>query len=79
MEGCEMDFNQRRILGRTGVSLDCLGDGHSYGAPTEAYEEAFERGVNFFYFESIRKTSMSQAIRNIIKQGKREELNTLDL
>jgi predicted aldo/keto reductase-like oxidoreductase len=51
-----------------------LGIACSYGAPTEAYEEAFERGVNYFYWGSMRKTSMAQAIRNIIKKGKREEL-----
>lgn len=69
-----MDFNQRRILGRTGLSVCCLGIACSYGAPTEAYEEAFERGVNYFYWGSMRKTSMAQAIRNIIKKGKRDEL-----
>ena len=69
-----MDFNQRRILGRTGLSVGCLGVASSYGAPTEAYEEAFERGVNYFYWGSMRKTSMAQAIRNIVKKGKRDEL-----
>jgi aryl-alcohol dehydrogenase-like predicted oxidoreductase len=69
-----MDFNQRRILGRTGLSVSCLGVGSSYGAPTEAYEEAFERGVNYFYWGSMRKNSMAQAIRHIIKKGKRDEL-----
>lgn len=69
-----MDFNQRRILGRTGLSVGRLGIACSYGAPTEAYEEAFERGVNYFYWGSMRKKSMAQAIRNIIKKGKREEL-----
>ena len=73
-EGCEMDFKQRRILGRTGLSVGCLGIACSYGAPTEAYEEAFERGVNYFYWGSMRKKSMAQAIRNIIKKGKRDEL-----
>ena len=69
-----MDFNQRRILGRTGLSVGPLGIACSYGAPTEAYEEAFERGVNYFYWGSMRKKSMAQAIRNINKKGKRDEL-----
>lgn len=69
-----MDFNQRRILGRTGLSVGRLGVACSYGAPTEAYEEAFERGVNYFYWGSLRKTSMARAIRNIVKKGKRDEL-----
>jgi aryl-alcohol dehydrogenase-like predicted oxidoreductase len=69
-----MDFNQRRILGRTGLSVGCLGIACSYGAPTEAYEEAFERGVNYFYWGSMRKTAMAQAVRKIVKKGRREEL-----
>jgi predicted aldo/keto reductase-like oxidoreductase len=51
-----------------------LGIACSYGAPPEAYEEAFEKGVNYFYWGAIRKQSMAQAIRNIIKKGKRDEL-----
>ena len=42
-----MDFNQKRILGRTGLRVGCLGVGSSYDTPAEAYEEAFERGVNY--------------------------------
>jgi aryl-alcohol dehydrogenase-like predicted oxidoreductase len=69
-----MDFKKQRILGRTGLSVGRLGVACSYGAPTEAYEEAFERGVNYFYWGSMRKASMVQAIRNIIGKGKRDEL-----
>jgi predicted aldo/keto reductase-like oxidoreductase len=46
----------------------------SYGAPTAAFEEAFEQGVNYFYWGSMRKAAMAQAIRNIISNGKRDEL-----
>ena len=69
-----MDFKERRVLGRTGLRVGRLGVACSYGAPTEAYEEAFERGVNYFYWGSMRKASMAQAIRNIIGKGKRDRL-----
>jgi len=69
-----MDFNQRRILGRTWLGFGGLGLAFSYGAPGEAYEEGFERGVNYFYWGSMRKTSMARAIRNIVKNRKRDEL-----
>ena len=50
-----MDFNQRRVLGRTGLSVGRLGIGSSYGAPPEAYEKAFEKGVTIFTVEpSVR-------------------------
>jgi aryl-alcohol dehydrogenase-like predicted oxidoreductase len=69
-----MDFNDKRILGRTGLSAGRLGVACSYGAPTEAFEEAFDRGVNYFYWGSMRKAAMARAIRNIIAKGKRDEL-----
>ena len=50
-----MDFNDKRILGKTGLRVGRLGVACSYGAPTEAFEEAFERGVNYFYWGSMRK------------------------
>jgi len=67
-------FRERRILGRTGLSVGRLGVASSFGAPTEALEEAFERGVNYFYWGSKRKTGMARAIRNIIAKGKRDDL-----
>ena len=69
-----MDFNDSRILGKTGLRAGRLGVACSYGAPTEAFEEAFERGVNYFYWGSMRKSAMARAIRNIIANGKRDEL-----
>ncbi|MBI9083274.1 MAG: aldo/keto reductase [Desulfobacterales bacterium] len=69
-----MDFNQQRILGRTGLTVGRLGVACSYGAPTEAFEEAFERGVNYFYWGSTRKEAMARAIRNIIAGGRRDRL-----
>ena len=69
-----MDFTQLRILGKTGLKVGPLGVASSYGAPTNAFEEAFERGCNYFYWGSQRKDSMRQAIKNICSQGKRDDL-----
>ncbi|MGD8252992.1 MAG: aldo/keto reductase [Syntrophobacterales bacterium] len=69
-----MDFNSQRVLGRTGLKVGRLGVGSSYGAPAEAFEEAFERGCNYFYWGSMRRTGMSQAIKNICRKGKRDQL-----
>ena len=40
-----MDENKFRSPGRTGLKLGRLGVACSYGAPTAAFEEAFEQGV----------------------------------
>ncbi len=69
-----MDENRFRYLGRTGLKVGRLGVACSYGAPTAAFEEAFEQGVNYFYWGSVRKEAMARAIRNIITNGKRDEL-----
>ena len=48
-----MDGNRFRVLGRTGLKVGRLGVACSYGAPTAAFEEAFEQGVN--YLEEMRQ------------------------
>jgi aryl-alcohol dehydrogenase-like predicted oxidoreductase len=62
------------ILGKTGLKVGRLGVAASYGAPTSAFEEAFERGCNYFYWGSMRKEAMAHAIRNICGRGKRDDL-----
>jgi len=69
-----MDLNQPRILGKTGLKVGPLGVASSYGAPANAFEEAFEKGCNYFYWGSQRKNSMRRAIKNICSQGKRDDL-----
>jgi aryl-alcohol dehydrogenase-like predicted oxidoreductase len=71
------DFSQPVILGRTGLKVGRLGISSSYGAPAEAFEEAFERGCNYFVIGSFikgRSKEMISAIRNITAQGNREKL-----
>jgi aryl-alcohol dehydrogenase-like predicted oxidoreductase len=69
-----VDFREQRVLGRTGLSVGRLGVACSYGAPTRAFEEAFERGVNYFYWGSMRKEAMARAVRNIVSKGQRDRL-----
>lgn len=37
----------------------------SYGVPAAAVEQAFERGVNYLYYGSIRRRAFAQALRNL--------------
>ncbi len=72
-----MTFNKAVILGRTGLSTGRLGISSSYGAPAAAFEEAFERGCNYFVMGSFmkgRSKEMIRAIQNITKKGDREKL-----
>jgi len=66
---------KERALGGTGLTVGPLGMAASYGAPAEAFEEAFDRGCNYFYLGGgRRKAGMKQAIRNICRQGLRDRL-----
>jgi aryl-alcohol dehydrogenase-like predicted oxidoreductase len=69
-----MDFHAPRILGRTGLQVGRLGVASAYGAPAAAFEEAFERGCNYFYWGSLRRAGMAKAIKNLCGRGKREDL-----
>lgn len=70
-----MDEYTNKILGRTQLNVGRLGLAASYGAPVEAFEEAFEKGCNYFYWGSGRKKSgMTRAIRNICEKGQRDKL-----
>jgi len=55
-----------RPLGRTGLEVLPLGLGSSYKAPQAAYEEAFERGVSYFYWGSRRREMMGDALRGVM-------------
>jgi len=61
------------ILGQTGLQAGRLGLGAAYDAPAAAFEEAFEKGCNYFYWTS-RKSGMQEAIQNICKNGHRDKL-----
>ena len=72
-----MDFSQPTTLGRTGLKVGRLGLSGGYGAPAEAFEEAFDRGCNYFYHGSLRRGGMRRAIRNISARGRRDDLVVL--
>jgi aryl-alcohol dehydrogenase-like predicted oxidoreductase len=72
-----MDFKKKTTLGRTGLKVARLGISSSFGAPAEAFEEAFERGCNYFTWGTFikgRSSTMREAIRNIVKKGHRDNL-----
>lgn len=72
-----MDFNSKTILGKTGLEVGRLGISSSFGAPAAAFEEAFEKGCNYFTWGTFikgRSPEMEKAVRNIIARGKREQL-----
>lgn len=66
----QMPF-EPRILGRTGLSIGRMGLASSYGVPTAAVERAFEQGINYLYWGSMRRKAFGDAIRNLKPQRER--------
>jgi predicted aldo/keto reductase-like oxidoreductase len=72
-----MTFATKTILGRTGLTVGRLGISSSFGAPAAAFEEAFERGCNYFTWGTFikgRSQAMRTAIRNLVAAGRRSDL-----
>jgi aryl-alcohol dehydrogenase-like predicted oxidoreductase len=51
------------VLGRTGLRVSRIGVGSSYGIDAAALRDAFEQGMNLFYFGTARTGAMAEAIR----------------
>jgi len=62
---------ETRTLGPTRLQVGRLGMAAGYGVPTAAVERAFERGVNYLYWGSVRRGPFGQALRNLKPQRDR--------
>jgi len=62
---------ETRALGRTGLSVGRMGIAASYGVPAAAVERAFDHGINYLYWGSMRRKAFGDAIRNLKAQRDR--------
>jgi aryl-alcohol dehydrogenase-like predicted oxidoreductase len=65
-----MSFD-RAILGRTGLEVGRIGISATYGVPADAVEHAFDRGVNYLYWGSLRTGAFARALRNLAPRRER--------
>lgn len=75
--GSKSGFTTPARLGRTGLTVGRLGISSSFGAPAAAFEEAFERGCNYFTWGTFirgRSSALRTAIRTITAAGQRDRL-----
>jgi aryl-alcohol dehydrogenase-like predicted oxidoreductase len=61
-----------RPFGPTGVTSSRIGLGSSYGLGPNGVERAFERGINFFLWGSLRKEPFARGVRNLVPTHRRE-------
>ncbi len=61
-----------RTLGRTGLTVGALGIAASYGVPAAGVERAFEAGMNYLYWGSLRTKPFGEALRHLA--AKRDQM-----
>ena len=59
-----------RMLGNTQIPVGPLGLGSSFGLPARDVERAFERGVNFFLWGSLRRRDFGKGLRNLAQRDR---------
>ena len=59
------DFLKRPALGRTGMQTGRIGIGSTFDAPARVIEDAFDRGVNYLYWGSVRQPEFARAMRSL--------------
>lgn len=71
------EFLERREVGRTGMQTGRLGIGSTFGAPASAIEEAFEHGINYLYWGTVRRPEFAQAMVNLSRRHRDELILTI--
>jgi len=61
-------------LGRTALRVGRLGMSASYGMPASALERAFDSGMNYFYWGSLRRDGFAEGLRNLARRRERFHL-----
>lgn len=67
-------FPSTVTLGRTGLSVGPLGVAGGYGIDERSLLGAFDRGVNYWYHGSFRRSGMQSAVRHLAASGRRDRL-----
>lgn len=65
-----MSFD-RAVLGRTGIEVGRVGLASSYGAPATVVQRAFDHGMTYFYWGSIRRGGFGEGLRALASRRER--------
>jgi aryl-alcohol dehydrogenase-like predicted oxidoreductase len=63
---------QTAVLGRTGIRTSRLGLGSTFGLSTADIHHAFERGVRYFYWGSVRRPAFGVGVRELARTHRDE-------
>ena len=68
-----MSFDREQIiLGRTGLRVGRIGVGTSSGLEERDIASAVDRGINYFYWGSLRKSAFASALRPVLRQRRKD-------
>ena len=65
-----MSFEKRIRLPHTDLVVGRIGLGSSFGVGPEGLEIAYEHGINYFYWGSIRRPQFGAGIRKLARRGR---------
>lgn len=69
---------EKVVLGRSGLRVSRLGVGSSYGVSERACKRAFDAGVNYFFWGSVRTPQMGAALRDLARHHRDELVVVLE-
>ncbi|VAX23318.1 hypothetical protein MNBD_NITROSPINAE02-992 [hydrothermal vent metagenome] len=70
---------ERKVFGKTGFTAGPLGIGSSYGPSGKSIEEAFDRGVNYFYWGWRRRAGMRDGLREVVSKNREKAFITINV
>jgi aryl-alcohol dehydrogenase-like predicted oxidoreductase len=71
-------FPRRVRLGKSGLQVSPIGLGSSYGISEKACRIAFDAGINYFFWGSVRTVGMGLAIREIARADRQDLVVVLE-
>lgn len=60
-------FESRTLLGRSGLTVGRIGLGSSFGIGGDDLSRAFDRGVDWFYWGSLRREGFARGLRPLLR------------
>ena len=71
------NFLERLEIGNTGLTSSRLGIGSTFDASTAVIEDAFDRGINYLYWGTVRQPDFARAMVNLSKNHRDELVLTV--
>ncbi len=65
-----MSYERSILLPHTDLTVGRIGLGSSFGVNPEDLELAYDHGINYFYWGSMRRRGFGRGIQNLARRGR---------